>query len=698
MSHSGSPPSHLLADSPPTICKLVIAPHFAALTDEEKLYAHHISRASFLGTRIVLRQVSPESEGIYDLIIATYEAVKGNWKKLSEETGVNEQNVRYWVEYAAQFLGNLGNYKSFGDQKFVPRIPREELEAIMRYEPGLNQRFNMVADAMYSYLPESIALLGYPEQGHISQYYPASPTITKEEIAKVHEATASEFSPENTRLVKSGTMGSNGQLKETYTLLVASAEKNHSGKTFELDGKPAILQTSGDHSNEMEKIVKECDAAVETALNETQKNMFQEYSKSFQTGSIEAHRQAQKHWVQDKGPKVECNIGFIETYRDPHGVRAEWEGFVAMVNQDQTKKFGELVARAGEFIPRLPWGKEFEKDAFLKPDFTSLEVLSFCTSGIPAGINIPNYDDIRQTFGFKNVSLGNILSAKAPNEPITFIKESDLKLYESLKGAAFEVQVGIHELLGHGTGKLLQEVEKGKFNFDTQNPPVSPVTGEEVKTWYGVGETWGGVFGSIAASYEECRAECVAMYLGGEKDLLKIFGFGDDTEKKADDVLYVEYLQMARAGLLALEFWDPRYKKWGQGHMQARFSILQTMLQAGESFIKLESSGGNHDDLVISLNRDQIRSHGIPAIGKYLQKLHVFKSTADFAAGKKLYDEICTVNEDMAKYREAVMRKKLPRKQFVQANTVLTPEGKVELKEYEPTLEGLIQSYVERDV
>jgi dipeptidyl-peptidase-3 len=205
-----------------------------------------------------------------------------------------------------------------------------------------------------------------------------------------------------------------------------------------------------------------------------------------------------------------------------------------MVNQEQTKKFGEMVSKAGRFIPRLPWGKDFEKDEFRKPDFTSLEVLSFCTSGIPAGINIPNYDDVRQNFGFKNVSLGNILSAKAPNEPITFIKNTDLALFEKLRGDAFEVQVGIHELLGHGTGKLLA-IENGKPNFDMANPPISPVTNEKIKTWYLEGETWGSVFGSIAASYEECRAECVAMFLGGEKDLLKIFGYGEDTEKKADD-------------------------------------------------------------------------------------------------------------------------------------------------------------------
>jgi len=42
-------------------------------------------------------------------------------------------------------------------------------------------------------------------------------------------------------------------------------------------------------------------------------------------------------------------------------------------------------------------------------------------------------------------------------------------------------------------------------------------------------------------------------------------------KKEVEDIQYITFLLMARAGLRALEFYDPTTKKHGQAHMQARY-------------------------------------------------------------------------------------------------------------------------------
>lgn len=670
-------------------------------------------RAAFSGSRIVLRQVSPESESIYDLIILLHNHCNGDWSGLAKEAGVEYGEVQKFLEYATQFLGNLGNYKGFGDVKFIPRCAPEVIQTIASKVPNAKNLCEKCISAMYADTERpGLMHFGFPGEGHMSCYYPDSPDITKQEIAQVGDFLAKKkLLPENTRLRKTE--------DGNYEVLIASAlstpdanpevskSLGNGDVTWSIEEGPLrgarLTLVYADHQEQMAKACENIKRAGQYAANEVQKNMMAEYAESFSSGSLLAFKESQKLWVKDLGPDVECNIGFIETYRDPAGVRGEWEGFVAMVNKERTAAFQRLVAAAPSMIPKLPWSSDFEKPVFHPPDFTSLEVLSFCGSGIPAGINIPNDDQIRQDYGFKNVSLGNVLGAKEPNEFIPFIHESDLTIYSENRDAAFEVQVGIHELLGHGTGKLLRENSDGSYNFNHSDPPISPVTNKPITAHYAPDETYSSLFGDLASSYEECRAECVAMALSCDFEILKIFGFGNgeiDINSNAGDVLYTSYLSMARAGILALEYWDPKSKKWGQIHMQARFGILRTFLDAGDDFCLLHHTKSDLSDLTISLDRSKILTHGRPAVEKVLQKLHVYKSCGDVRSARELYDEMTGVEGEfwMEGVRGVVLEKKRPRKVFVQANTVVGEGGGVVLREYEASMEGMVRSWAERGV
>lgn len=118
---------------------------------------------------------------------------------------------------------------------------------------------------------------------------------------------------------------------------------------------------------------------------------------------------------------------------------------------------------------------------------------------------------------------------------IHMIDESERSVFGAHRFTAYYIWVVLHEIMGHGTGKLLLEQSPGVFNFDKENPPINPLIGEPIGRWYLPGETWTGVFGDLATTVDECRAELVGAYLIDELDILELFGCAENSKVKPSD-------------------------------------------------------------------------------------------------------------------------------------------------------------------
>ncbi|CAF9915353.1 MAG: hypothetical protein GOMPHAMPRED_000715 [Gomphillus americanus] len=84
---------HVEITQSPQVYRLTPSTLFDELTEDEKLYAHHLSKAAWSGTRIILQQTSPEANDIFDLIIALYIACDGNWQALQKLTGISRDEI-----------------------------------------------------------------------------------------------------------------------------------------------------------------------------------------------------------------------------------------------------------------------------------------------------------------------------------------------------------------------------------------------------------------------------------------------------------------------------------------------------------------------------------------------------------------------------------------------------------------------------
>ncbi|PMB73148.1 putative dipeptidyl peptidase 3 [Beauveria bassiana] len=628
-----------------TVHQMLIKPSFDLLEPREKLYAHHMARASWHGSRIIMRQVSAESPDIFDFIMDL----------------ITDGELQAFLEYAGTFLCNLGNYYGEGDRKFVSDLTPDVLQKVATISAAATERLSAIMQPLLAVPPFG---LGYPNDNAASAYYPGTERISHEEVAKESKVMAAHaIEPENTRLQKF-VVG----VKPLYHVLQASVETDERPQPLAND----VYLVRGDYSKELRSVVSSLGEASKYVANDKQSAFLSHYIETFQTGHLDAFRKSQKIWVTDQAARAEHVIGFVESYRDPAGIRSEWEALVGIADKDEVARLKCLVESSDIFIRQLPWAVEgvndgkgpFEKSLFEAPDFTSLHALAVCGSVVFEACNLPNYNDIRETVGCKNNVLASRLSVNNnPNLPCPWVDPSELQ----------------------------------RFKRTTHiNPPISPLTKQPVDLHYLPSQSWGSVFGKLAGTVEECRAILIPKYLMDNKQLLEIFGYTDSSDITADKLLYATYLNIGVDGLQALQHYSFENQAWGGPHHQAHFSIFKHLLQDGSGVIRVDHNPSS-SNLTVRVDKSKMQSHGKPALSKYLCCLHMWRCTADVSSCKELYEALCAVDGDYEEWRKMVCSKPSTKWKFVQPNTFLNGDS-VEMKVSDESNEGIIQSWAERNI
>lgn len=249
------------------------------------------------------------------------------------------------------------------------------------------------------------------------------------------------------------------------------------------------------------------------------------------------------------------------------------------------------------------------------------------------------------------------------------------------------LDVSCHELLGHGSGKMLVERDDGTLNFNPAET-TNPFTGKSPASWYKKGETWQTVFGELSNGWEECRAECIALYDACLPEVAEILLPGKEANWQG--VMECTWTNMVYGGIKGMMLYNPDTKKWGQAHCRARFFIYKWLQKKG--FVQInryDRDGKPYFDF--TLKKDEIKTKGFELIGEALKHMQVMKAEANITEGKPWFEEWTSPDADDLELRDMVLAWRMPRGLLLQAETVIKG-GDVEYVAYEETFEGIILS------
>ncbi len=228
-----------------------------------------------------------------------------------------------------------------------------------------------------------------------------------------------------------------------------------------------VWKVGGLYSAAIEKIVYWLTKALEVAENAIQKAAFEKLIEYYETGDLKTFDAYNKLWLQDTESVIDVINGFIEVYGDPLGKKATFESVVSIKDIEATKRAETVSSNALWFEQNSSTDSKYKKERI---EGVSAKVINVavesgdCSPSTPIGINLPNADWMRASYGSKSVTIGNIMQAydevskeNGAIEEFAFDDE-EIRIAKKYGNIASNLHVDLHEIVGHGSGKLAEGV------------------------------------------------------------------------------------------------------------------------------------------------------------------------------------------------------------------------------------------------
>lgn len=554
----------------------VESPSFAKLSLPQKQLAWHLTRAAIQLDPIFYDQMSTYGLPAKRLLGALVE-------KPERLPAASRQAI---VEYATLFLANAGNRNETTGEKFLPSISFEDFAKAVEQARSQGAPLG-TKEQLARTLQELRTPLFDPK---------FEPKLTEKEAPPGEDILTASHN----NYYRGVTMKDLQGFVEKHPLNSRLVKKD--GKLVEevyRAGTPDGKVPPGLYARELAAVNRELEAAARLADPE-QAKVLRALIRFYQTGDPQDWFDFNALWLANDAT-VDFASGFIEVYRDARGTKGSSQMVVAVVDQELQPLMRKLAENAVYFERKAPWDDKYKKLDVKPPVGKAIETIvatgDFHVGVI--GVNLPNEQAIRQQHGTKSLLLTSSIHALNQTRGTRVVDEfrpepDAAQLYTKYGSVADNLHTALHEILGHGSGKVMV--------------PNDPRT----------------YLRELYSTLEEARADLVAYWNIYDPKLAEL-GIADVREVGRE-----LYRQVAQGGITPLKNY-PTGDTAAEDHDRARLLVANYLVEAG-AFERLQRNG--HWYMAV---KDYDKAH--QAVGRLLAEIMRIKAEGDYAAGKALVDK-----------------------------------------------------------